>query len=56
MAWVAVARGGHLYARWRRGAGQCESAFALVVGFGVLMASKLWTNEILLRYIAALVP
>ena len=33
-----------------------ESAFALYVGFGVLMTSKLRTNEILMRYIAALVP
>ena len=33
-----------------------ESAFAFYVGFGVLMTSKLGTNEILLRYIAALVP
>ena len=33
-----------------------ESAFALYVSFGVLMTSKLGTNEILMRYIAALVP
>ena len=33
-----------------------ESAFAPYVGFGVLMTSKLGTNEILMRYIAALVP
>ena len=32
-----------------------ESTFAPYVGFGVLMTSKLWTNEILTRYIAALV-
>ena len=32
-----------------------ESAFAPYVGFGVLMTSKLGTNEILMRYIAALV-
>jgi hypothetical protein len=35
---------------------ELESAFALVVGYGVLMTSKLGTNEILLRYIATLVP
>jgi hypothetical protein len=33
-----------------------ESAFAPIVDFGVLVTSKLGTNEILLRYIAALVP
>ena len=33
-----------------------ESAFALYVDFGVLMTSKLGTNEILMRYIATLVP
>ena len=33
-----------------------ESAFAPYVGFGVLVTSKLGTNEILMRYIAALVP
>ena len=33
-----------------------ESAFAPYVGFGVLMTSKLGTNEILMRCIAALVP
>jgi len=33
-----------------------ESAFAPYVGFGVLMTSKLGTNEILIRYIVALVP
>ena len=31
-----------------------ESAFAPYVGFVVLMTSKLGTNEILMRYIAAL--
>ena len=36
--------------------GKIESAFAPYVGFGVLMTSKLGTNEILIRYIAALVP
>ena len=34
----------------------CESAFAPYVGFGVLMTSKLGTNEILMRYIITLVP
>ena len=33
-----------------------ESAFASYVGFGVLMTSKLGTNKILMRFIAALVP
>ena len=33
-----------------------ESAFTPYVGFGVLMISKLGTNEILMRYIVALVP
>ena len=36
--------------------GEIESAFAPYVGFGVLMTFKLGTNEILLRYITALVP
>jgi hypothetical protein len=36
--------------------GKIESAFATYVGFGVLMISKLGTNEILMRCIAALVP
>ena len=36
--------------------GQHESAFVPYVGFGVLMTSKLGTNEILMRYIAALLP
>ena len=35
---------------------EIESAFALYVGFGLLMTYKLGTNEILMRYIAALVP
>ena len=34
----------------------CESAFAPYVGFGVLMTSKLGTNMILMRYIAAISP
>ena len=33
-----------------------ESAFALYVGFGVLMASKLETNVVLMRYVAAISP
>ena len=33
-----------------------ESAFALYVSFGVLMIFKLGISEILMRYIAALVP
>ena len=33
-----------------------KSVFAPYVGFGVLMISKLGTNEILMRYIVALVP
>ena len=33
-----------------------ESAFAPYVSFGVLMTSKLGTNEFLMRYIATLVP
>ena len=33
-----------------------ESTFAPYVGFGVLMISKLETNEILMGYIVALVP
>ena len=33
-----------------------QSAFALYMGFGVLMTSKLGTNEMLMRYITALVP
>ena len=33
-----------------------ESAFALYMSFDVSMTSKLGTNEILMRYIAALVP
>ena len=36
--------------------GEIESAFAPYVGFGVLMTSKLETNEILMRYIITLVP
>ena len=35
---------------------EIESAFAPYVGFGVLMTSELGTNEILMRYIVALVP
>jgi hypothetical protein len=35
--------------------GEIESAFAPYVGSGVLMTSKLGTNEILMRYIADLV-
>ena len=35
--------------------GQHESAFVPYVGFGILMISKLGINEILMRYIAALV-
>ena len=31
-----------------------ESAFAIYVGFGVLMTSKLGTNVILIRYVAAI--
>ena len=34
----------------------CESAFAPYVGFGVLMTSKLGTNMILMRYVAAISP
>ena len=34
----------------------CESAFAPYVGFGVLMTSKLGTNVILMRYVAAISP
>ena len=33
-----------------------ESAFAPYVGFGVLMTSKLGTNMILMRYVAAISP
>ena len=33
-----------------------ESAFAPYVGFGVLMTSKLGTNVILMRYVAAISP
>ena len=33
-----------------------ESAFASYVGFGVLMTSKLGTNVILMRYVAAISP
>jgi hypothetical protein len=33
-----------------------ESAFAPSVGFGVLMTSKLGTNVILMRYVAAISP
>jgi hypothetical protein len=38
--------------------GRCdvESAFAPYVGFGVLMTSKLGTNVILMRYVAAISP
>ena len=36
--------------------GEIESAFAPYVDFGVLMTSKLGINEILMRYIASLVP
>ena len=35
---------------------ECESAFAPYVGFGVLMTSKLGTNVILMRYVAAISP
>ena len=40
----------------QRSTGTFESAFAPYVSFGALMTSKLGTNEILMRYIAALVP
>ena len=33
-----------------------ESAFVPYVGFGVLMTSKLGTNMILMKYIAAISP
>ena len=36
--------------------GEIESAFAPYVGFGVLMTSKLGTNVILMRYVAAISP
>ena len=36
--------------------GEIESVFAPYVGFAVLMTSNLGINEILMRYIAALVP
>jgi hypothetical protein len=35
---------------------ELESAFAPYVGFGVLMTSKLGTNVILMRYVAAISP
>jgi hypothetical protein len=36
--------------------GEIESVFAPYVGFGVLMTSKLGTNVILMRYVAAISP
>ena len=36
--------------------GKIESAFTPYVGFGVLMTSKLGTNTILMRYVAAISP
>ena len=36
--------------------GEIESAFALYVGFGVLMTSKLGTNVILMRYVIVISP
>ena len=47
---------GRTFVRSMREPRVSESAFAPYVGFGVLITSKLGTNVILMRYVAAISP